>query len=171
MNVRRSLGVGFALVLSTGLLVASRGDPVQGDGRPASIVFVCRNGVSMSVWSAAYFNRLATERGLPHRATSRAAMASYDAVPLRMRFALALDGFRLDGYRPRVLDADDRLRAERIVRILPAEADVDVGAHAEFWQGFPPMREQYFAARAALGERVEGLVARIGEHSDEEPAG
>ena len=43
------------------------GDP-SGD---AAIVFVCRNGVAMSVWSALAFNRLAAERGLPLRAVSR----------------------------------------------------------------------------------------------------
>ena len=161
MNVRRSLAVGFALVLSSGLFIASRGDPVQGDGKPASVVFVCRNGVSMSVWSAAYFNRLAAERGLPHRATPRAALPSYDAVPLRMRLALAFEGFRLGGYRPRVIDAEDRSRAERIVVILPAETNLELGAGTESWEGFTPMRERYFEARAALSRRVEELVDRL----------
>lgn len=32
---------------------------------------------------------------------------------------------------------------------------------AEVWQGFPPMREQYFPSRRALKARVEALVARL----------
>ena len=61
----------------------------------------------MSVWSAAYFNRLAAARGLRERAIARAAVPSFSAVPFNMTFALAIDGFRLDGYRPQVISADD----------------------------------------------------------------
>lgn len=164
MKLRGSLGLGLAVVFGIGLAVASRSDPVQEAGRPAPVVFVCRNGVAMSVWSAAYFNRLATERGLRERAVARAAIPSYREVPLHMRVALALDGFRLDGYRPRVVDAADARSAELVVVIdteLPPEALVNDAARAELWQGFPPMREQYFPSRAALEERVEALVARL----------
>lgn len=164
MKARTSLGVAFALVVATGVAVASRSDPVQDASGPAPVVFVCRNGVAMSVWSAAYFNRLAAERGLRERAVARAAIPSYREVPLRMRFALALDGFRLDGYRPRVVDAADARSAELVVAIdteLPPEALVNDGPRSELWQGFPPMREQYFPSRAALEERVEALVARL----------
>ena len=81
-----------------------------------------------------------------------------------MRFALALDGFRLDGYRPQVVDATDARGAELVVVIdteLPPEALVPDGVRSELWQGFPPMREQYFPSRAALEERVEALVVRL----------
>jgi hypothetical protein len=164
MKLRMSLGLVFAIVFMIGLVVASRSDPVQDARRPAPVVFVCRNGVAMSVWSAAYFNRLAAERGLRERAVARAAIPSYREVPLRMRFALALDGFRLDGYRPQVVDAADARGAELVVVIdteLPPEALVSDGARTELWQGFPPMREQYFPSRAALEEQVESLVARL----------
>jgi hypothetical protein len=147
-----------------GVAVASRNDPVQDVGSPASVVFVCRNGIAMSVWSAAYFNRLAVERGLPERAVARAAMPSFRDVPLRMRFALALDGFRLDGFRPKVIDAGDARGAELVVAIdteLPPDALVGAGTGAERWQGFPPMREHYFPSRAALRQRVEALVAHL----------
>jgi len=166
MKARTSVGVGFALLVATGLAIASRGDPVQDARRPAPVVFVCRNGVAMSVWSAAYFNRLAAERGLRERAVARAALPSYREVPLRMRFALALDGFRLDGYRPRVIDAADARGAELVVVIdteLPPEALGTEPGRTELWQGFPPMREQYFPSRAALEQRVETLVERLAE--------
>ncbi len=154
----------MSLVLVIGLAIAFGSDPVQDSRLPAPVVFVCRNGVAMSVWSAAYFNRLAAEHGLRKRAVARAAIPSFREVPLRMRFALALDGFRLDGYRPQVVDAADARGAELVVVIdteLPPEAVVPDGARAEFWQGFPPMREQYLPSRAALEQRVESLVARL----------
>lgn len=138
------------------------------DARRSSIVFVCQNGVAMSVWSASTFDRLAAERGLAFRATSRAATPSYAQVPLRMKLALALDGYRLDGYVPRVIDTADVRSAERVILIdteLPASASAE-GAVIERWSGFPPMREQYLASRAALRTRVEELVARLAASGD-----
>ena len=159
----RSLLAGFAVVFVFGLAVVSRSDPVQDAGSRATIVFVCRNGVAMSVWSAAYFNRLAAQRGLRQRAVARASIPSYREVPLRMRFALALDGYRLDGYRPKVISAEEAGDAELVVSIdteLPSPASVSDGS-TELWQGFPPMREAYLPSRAALEERVDALVERL----------
>ena|SRR5262250_187856 len=162
----RKLLLTLAAVVALATIVSCvRLEPI-GDGEAARrVAFVCRNGVSMSVWSAAYFNRLAEDRGLRERALARASTSSYEAVPLRMRFALALDGFRLDGYVPRVIGAEDA-RGALVVVIddaeLPAEARSSAAA-VEVWQGFPPMREQYFPSRAALKVRVEELVDRF-EH-------
>ena len=164
MRAWRALGVGVAVLFLIGLAVASRSDPVQDGRRSGSVVFVCRNGVAMSVWSAAYFNRLAAERGLRERAVARAALPSYREVPLRMRLALALDGFRLAGYRPQVIGAADARGAELVVvidTVLPPEALVSDDARSELWQGFPPMREKYFPSRAALKQRIEALVVRL----------
>ena len=163
MRIVRSLALGSAALVVAALALGSRGDPVASVRSPAPVVFVCRNGVAMSVWSAAYFNRLAAERGLRERAVSRAALPSYREVPLRMRVALALEGYRLDGYRPRVISAADARAAELVVSIdteLPPAVSVRDGS-LERWQGFPPMREQYLPSRAALAERVEALVARL----------
>jgi hypothetical protein len=137
-----------------------------GEGRgPTQVVFVCKNGVSMSVWSAAYFNRLAAARNLRERATARALIPSYTAVPFNMAFALAVDGFRLAGYRPRVISSDEARRAELVVAIeteLPANLRPSDSA-SEFWHGFPPMREEYFASREVLKARVETLVERLAQ--------
>ena len=130
-------------------------------GEPA-IVFVCQNGVAMSVWSALTFDRLAAERGLPLRAGSRA--ATFTDVPFRMKLALALDGMRLGDYRPQVISAADLVHAQHVILIDDAELPVslsDTSAAIERWSGFPPMREQYFASRAALQTRVEELVVRL----------
>src|SRR5262245_25314485 len=107
LTMLRKVAVGLAIVIVIGFSAIFRADPVQQAGQPGSIVFVCPNGVSMSVWSAAYFNRLAARRGLPQRAIARAALPTYAEVPLRMRLALVADGFRLDGYRPRVIGEED----------------------------------------------------------------
>ena len=122
----------------------------------------------MSVWSALTFNALAAERGLPVRATSRASAATFTEVPLRMRLALALDGLRAGDYAPHVIGAEDVRNAERVILIdteLPESLSV-ADATVERWDGFPPMREQYFASRRALRDRVEALAARLAAEAD-----
>ena len=167
MRVRSVAVVSATLLLIGSVTLAVRAQPIGDVRAPAPIVFVCKNGVSMSVWSAAYFNRLAAARGLSERAIARAAIPSYAAVPLRMVFALAVDGFRLDGYRPRVVSREDVHDAELVVVIrssddteLPPDARAE-RRDGEVWQGFPPMRERYFPARAALRGRIEALVERL----------
>ena len=105
------------LLLGGAIAFVVRAEPIAEVRAPAPVVFVCRNGVAMSVWSAAYFNRLAAARDLRERAIARASVPSFTEVPFRMAFALAIDGFRLDGYRPRVISADDVRSAELVVAI------------------------------------------------------
>ena len=163
MRFRRVLAVVGVLLLSVWVVFLVSAEPIPEVSAPAPVVFVCRNGVAMSVWSAAYFNRLASARGVRERAIARASVPSFRAVPYNMAFALAVDGFRLDGYQPRVISADDVSSAELVVAIdteLPPEARPGDSA-TEVWQGFPPMREEYFASRTALKARVEALVERL----------
>jgi hypothetical protein len=163
MRPKSVLAVVGVLLLAGVLTFALGTEPIAEVRAPAPIVFVCRNGVAMSVWSAAYFNRLAAARGLRERAVARASIPSFRSVPLRMMFALALDRFRIDGYRPHVIDAEDARSASLVVAIdteLPPDARANV-SHAEVWQGFPPMREKYLPSRAALKDRVETLVERL----------
>ena len=162
MKIRLAAPLALAAMLGAAVSVSSWSGPQGDDPDSAQIVFVCENGVAMSVWSASYFNRLAAERGLRDRAISRASTASYREVPLRMVFALALERYRLHGYRPRVISADDARRAALVVRIdteLPAAA-LAADVATDSWSGFPPMRERYFGSRRALAERVEALIAR-----------
>lgn len=155
-------GVAAAACGAAGVFVL-HADPVADAPSSAPVVFVCRNGVAMSVWSAAYFNRLAAARGLTERAVARAAIPSFTAVPLRMRVALALDGFRLDGFRPRVVSTTDVRDAALLVAIdteLPEDVAAVTGSVIA-WGGFPPMRERYVPSRAALKTRIEALVERL----------
>lgn len=162
MRIRLLALAGVAL-FGSGVAFLASAKPIAEGPAPAPVVFVCRNGVAMSVWSAAYFNRLAAERGLRERAVARASIPSYSEVPLRMAFALAIDGFRLDGFRPRVISADDVRTAELVVAIdteLPRAARAGASP-TEVWTGFPPMREKYFASRKVLKANIEALVERL----------
>jgi hypothetical protein len=169
-KTRAGLALG-ALLFLAGVTFAAGSEVARIERRDTPpVVFVCRNGVAMSVWSAAYFNRLAAERGLSERAVARAALPSFTAVPLSMRLALALDGFRIGDFRPRVMADEDARSAALVVAIdteLPGVVTA-LGPPLERWSGFPPMREQYFPSRAALMTRVEALVERLAQQPLEE---
>lgn len=167
MRIKRHvLPLGTLVLLALAALAAALdevSEPTDHAGKNTSIVFVCQNGVAMSVWSALTFDRLAAERGLPIRAVSRAGAQTFTQVPLRMKLALALEGYRVGDYEPRVVDAADVRGAERVILIdteLPASA-LTPGAAIEAWTGFPPMREKYLESRAALRTRVEALVVQL----------
>ena len=167
-RIRSIVALGGLLLLAGALAFAAWTEPLTRLAEPAPVVFVCRNGVAMSVWSAAYFNRLAAARGLRERASARASIPSFDAVPWNMTLALAVDGFRLGGFRPHVIDSQDARSAALLVN-LDTELPQDVRAsapHQEVWQGFPPMREQYLPSRAALKTRVEALVESLAANAD-----
>jgi hypothetical protein len=154
------LALGF-LAAGTAVLPAPAPSTTTPDEH--AVGFVCLNGVAMSVWAAAYFNQLAEARGLRERAFARASIPSYEAVPMRMRLALALDGLRAGSYTPSLIDRADTRAAGRIVLIdtqLPEGIAGDT-ARIESWDGFPPMRERYWRARAALKQRVEALVDEL----------
>jgi hypothetical protein len=138
-------------------------DAAREPGGERAIVFVCQNGVAMSVWSALTFDRIAAERGLRFRAISRASATTFTRVPMNMQLALWLDGYRVGGYEPHVISAADVRGAQRVILIdtdLPPTVSAP-GAVIETWSGFPPMREKYFASRAELQMRVEALVERL----------
>jgi hypothetical protein len=158
------VGVGLTVLAATVALLTSAGHGAPSlDRADASIVFVCQNGVAMSVWSASRFNQLAEQRGLKARASARAAARTFTSVPLSMRFALAYDGYAIGAYVPKVVATKDLGRAARVVLIdteLPSSASVK-GPEIERWGGFPPMRERYVASRAELRKRVDDLVERL----------
>jgi protein-tyrosine-phosphatase len=90
----------------------------------ARIVFVCEHGAAKSVIAAAYFNKLAAERGLRDRATYRG------VSPQPELSAAALKGLRDDGLtapavNPAAITPDDVTGATHIFAIgcsLPAHA-------------------------------------------------
>src|SRR5438067_2384523 len=81
------------------LLVASAQGPPAPSTASAAIVFVCEHGAAKSVIATAYFNKLAAERGLPHRATFR---GTSPQAELSERTVAALHA---DGRRPHLHDA------------------------------------------------------------------
>jgi protein-tyrosine-phosphatase len=129
-------------LLTFGLIIL-----LQAAGSNANVVFVCEHGAAKSVIAAAYFNKLAAERGLPLRATFRGT-APQDDLSVRAVAGLEADGVPIPSGKPRAITDGDVAGATHIFAIgctLPEKAKQS--GKASDWsdvpddQGYGPMRD------------------------------
>src|SRR5262245_18206237 len=77
------------------------------------LIFVCQHGVVNSQMAAAYFNKVAKERGLPFTAVSRG-IDLYRSIPVSIQDGLALDGLE-PANTPIALMAEEAGRASQVL--------------------------------------------------------
>ena len=119
----------------------------QGQDRRPSIVFICEHGAAKSVIATAYFNKLASERGLPYRATFRGT-APQDELSVRAVEGLKADGLAIPSGKPAAISDADVSDATHIFAIgctLPQRA-LRSGKAADWSdvpddKGYGPMRD------------------------------
>ena len=124
-----------------------------------TVVFVCEHGTVKSVVAMAYFTRLARERHLPLRATSRG--TNPDArVPSVVQDGLRADGLRLSVFTPTRFSAADLGSAIAVISFdQPSVAALVAGRlPTSAWDGMPAVSDDYGVARDAIGRRVAALV-------------
>ena len=118
-------------------------------------------GRGRGVIAAAYFNKLAAERGLPDRAIYRGANPSAELS------AAALEGLRKDGVAvpttsPSAITTDDVNTATHIFAIgctLPQHAASS--GKAENWSDVPELGDGYAPTRDAIKRHVEHLLDQL----------
>ena len=132
------------MMFFVGMLVLSF---VQSAAPSPSVIFVCEHGAAKSVIATAYFNKLATERGLPYRATFRGTTPQDDLSVLAVE-GLKADGVAIPSGKPSAISKADVSGATHIFAIgctLPATAAKS--GKASDWadvpdgQGYAPMRD------------------------------
>ena len=119
------------------------------------ILFLCQHGGAKSVMAAAYFNRLADERGLSFVAASAAAEEPYEAVPAPIAGYLEREGFDVRELKPHHVTPDEIESAARVVAIGCNIAD------AERWDDVPPASEDLEGSAAAIRRHVEALAEEL----------
>ena len=152
---RASLSVLLMFVAVQGRIVAQR--DAAADRR---IVFVCEHGAAKSVIAAAYFNKIAAERGLPDRATYRGANPQAELSVSALK-GLKEDGLTLPSAKPSPITAADVTTATHIFAIgcsLPAHAASS--GKADSWDDVPE-DQGYAAQRDAIKKHVERLIDDI----------
>jgi hypothetical protein len=123
-----------------------------------SILFICEHGAAKSVIAAAYFDKLAKERGLKYRAVFRGTNPDARIAPAAEK-GLEKDGLKIQGWKPQIVTQKDMEEAAAIVTLscaLPGKEAV-AGKVAE-WEGGPSVSENYPAARDHIVQKVQSLV-------------
>jgi protein-tyrosine-phosphatase len=126
-----------------------------------TIVFVCLHGVVNSQMAAAYFNKVAKERGLPYTAVSRG-IDLYRSVPVRIQDGLALDGLE-PANSPVELTADEAGRASEVLAFDTIPAERKGTANVTYWSGVPIGINDYEATRDEIVRRVDALIPTLGK--------
>ena len=131
--------------------------------RPAAgprVVFVCEHGAAKSVIAAAYFNKIAAERGLPDRAIYRGASPQPELSVSALK-GLRDDGMTLPVDKPSSITPGDVTAASHIFAIgctLPSHAASS--GKSDSWDDVPDDRG-YAAQRDAIKKHVERLIDQL----------
>lgn len=129
-------------------------------GPAYTILFLCPHNAVKSVIAAAYFDRLARERGLDYRAAS--AGTSPDAAPSPAVVAmLREEGIDVAGYRPRRVTTEDLTGAHRVISLGCDLDDLDGNVGLDRWDDVPPASQDLGASRAAIERHLDRLVDEL----------
>jgi hypothetical protein len=126
----------------------------------STIVFVCEHGAVKSTVAAAYFNRIARERGLPYVAVSRG-IDLYPEIPRVIRRGLADDGLAPQDDMPRDLRSDEASAAARVIAFDQVPSERSGGASVIYWSDVPPITKNYPLGREVILKHIEGLAAEL----------
>lgn len=128
---------------------------------------MCEHGAAKSLIAAAYFNKLATERHLPVRATFRG-VNPQDDLSVKAVAGLRADGLSISPEKPTAIAATNITQATHIFAIgcTPPAGAVTSGK-AGIWNdvpddlGYPAMRDAIVAhVRALLDEEARNRPLR-----------
>jgi protein-tyrosine-phosphatase len=139
---------------------SSRAEDVVGK---ETIVFVCLHGVVNSQMAAAYFNKVAKERGRLFTAVSRG-IDLYRSVPVRIQDALALDGMQ-PANTPLELTAEEASRASRVLAFDTIPAERRGRANVTYWSGVPLGIDDYEATRDEIVRRIDAMLPALAKEA------
>ena len=127
----------------------------------STILFVCEHGAAKSVIAAAFFNKLAMERGLKYRAIFRGTNPDPTLAPAAEK-GLKEDGIDPNGWKPQIITKQDMNSAARIVALGCAIPEKDtVSGKLTDWNDIPSVSQNYDAARDDIVKRVKRLVDEL----------
>jgi arsenate reductase len=121
------------------------------------IVFVCEHGAAKSIIAAAYFNKIAGERGLNVHAVARGTNPDQELSPKTVD-GLERDGLRAIETKPKQLTHTDIESAQRIISFCELPKAFQDGARIERWNNVPSVSEDYEKAREAIVQYINRLL-------------
>jgi protein-tyrosine-phosphatase len=122
-----------------------------------TIVFVCEHGAAKSIVAAAYFNQIAAKSGLDLQAKARGTNPDAELSPQTVK-GLSEDGLIPPESIPQKLTDADLQSAQRVVTFCDLPAEYRSQAAIEYWDGIPPVSENYAQSRDMIVERIHHLL-------------
>jgi protein-tyrosine-phosphatase len=125
-----------------------------------TVLFVCEHGAARSTIAAAYFNKLAKERGLNYQAVFRGTDPENALTP-NTKQGLLKDGFDVSKMNPSRVSQSDVDLAEQVITFdctLPNDCKT---TELKQWNGIPPISESYKVARDQIVKNVEALITEL----------
>ncbi len=151
----------FVVITALFLPVASFGQGSKDQSATAdspTILFVCEHGAAKSVIAAAYFNKLAKERGLKYRAVFRGTNPD-PALAMAAEKGLKEDGIDTHGWKPEMVTKKDMDAASRVVAMGCALPEKDaVAGKIDEWNDISSVSQNYQVARTEIVKKVQSLV-------------
>ena len=144
----------FAILALLASFLVAPGEAAAGEEK--TIVFVCLHGVVNSQMAAAYFNKVARERGLSFTAVSRG-IDLYQSIPVRIQDGLALDGLE-PANAPLALTPEEAGRASQVLAFDTIPAEQRGHANVTYWSGVPIGIDNYETTRDEIVRRVDALI-------------
>lgn len=126
-----------------------------------TILFVCEHGAARSTIAAAYFNKIAIEKGLKYKAIFRATSPD-TALTSATKKGLIEDGFDTKNMKPILVTQSDINFADEIITFdcsLPTKDSLS--NKVSKWNGIPPISKDYQAARNEIVSKVQVLIAEL----------
>ena len=123
-----------------------------------TVLFVCEHGAAKSLIAAAYFDKLAKNQRLPHRAAFRGVNPDSALNPIAKR-GLEQDGLDVSGSKPALVTQKDVKEASRIITLgcsLPP--GTHVGLQVIDWDDIPSPSQNYSDARDQIKKQVRKLI-------------
>jgi hypothetical protein len=157
--LRRLLRQALVVVALLGASLPAAAEDAPAASEARTIVFVCRHGVVNSQMAAAYFNKVAKERGLPYTAVSRG-IDTHRSVPVRIQDGLALDGLE-PANPPDDLRAEEAARAFKVLAFDAIPAERRGNASVIYWPGVPLGIDDYEATRDEIVRRIDDVIAGL----------
>ncbi len=143
------------VVLLAGGLAGCRPSPA------AQVVFVCEHGAAKSVVAAAYFNKLAAERGLAVKAVARGAAPQAGLANSAVK-GLSADGLAPGLDAPRALTAEDVRRSTQVITFDCDQPTMKgLLGMGLCWGDVPAVGEDYVRARDLIRAHVEMLAEQM----------
>lgn len=121
------------------------------------ILFVCEHGAAKSILAAAYFNKIAGERGLNVLAVARGTNPDQELSPKTVE-GLERDGLQSTEIKPQKLTRAEVESAQRIISFCELPAEYLHRVSIEQWHNIPPVSENYETARDAMIQHINQLL-------------